>query len=515
MRTCSIWREEHICSLLCIVNGGGIVRTLSTFIPLMLRRRCLASLWMSSYTVCLIWWQVVSPCTGQGSHLCHYIRMWDPDSSVGRRHPTPMLADIRFCSGGRTKALQLYVTGCWWEFWYRRFQWDWTMRSYLLMVGYCKELGNLFYASWGPMYRRIDRRLRSWLACIVVLAGYSRLDENQFGLRTFGSLLTFWSLGDLYFKQLGIVSTTLRKVELETSREWCQDFQKWTKLYCHLGHVELTWAHVVLFLLLRRSCVVFRVNLTLVWRLERKEGDCRALRSWGLKHVSLDTWVGVTSVSDFIDCGSCVLLWREHVLFYRIYMSIVGCKFLERNAGFDRLSVVFSFYLCGLVVGFWLFLLWTTIMWGTNGHIWLNASVLYGQGHRSGKSHQVMKKRSAVETAEELSIADNIGGALELSLMFHILKYVCTPMVHYWYFLFSIELSLANKPKNVILSTAHIHVPWHLSHLYERCFACNMQGYRSGESHHQVIGRENDKREMRRKRSNWCMFRNYVETSNQ
>ena len=74
------------------------------------------------------------------------------------------------------------------------------------------------------MYRGICRLLRFQLACIAELAGYSRLDENQFGLRTFGSLLIL-SLGDLYFKQLGIVLTTLKKVELET----------WNRVY-QLGH---------------------------------------------------------------------------------------------------------------------------------------------------------------------------------------------------------------------------------------------------------------------------------------
>ena len=63
MRTYSIWREERINDQFGIVDGCGIVRTISTFMPLSLRRRCLTSLWMIPYTVYLIWWQVVSPCT--------------------------------------------------------------------------------------------------------------------------------------------------------------------------------------------------------------------------------------------------------------------------------------------------------------------------------------------------------------------------------------------------------------------------------------------------------------------
>ena len=62
MRSCFIWREERINSQFSIVDGSGIVRTISTFMPLSLRRRCLTSLWMVSYIVYLIWWQVVSPC---------------------------------------------------------------------------------------------------------------------------------------------------------------------------------------------------------------------------------------------------------------------------------------------------------------------------------------------------------------------------------------------------------------------------------------------------------------------
>ena len=129
---------------------------------------------------------------GQGSHQRHCIRIWDPDISVGRCHPTFILIDIRFCSRRRTIALQLYATWCLWGFWYRKFQWDGTMRNSFLMVDYCKELGHLWCASWRSVYRGICRWLRSWLACIAKLAGYSRLDENQFGLRTFGSFLTFW-----------------------------------------------------------------------------------------------------------------------------------------------------------------------------------------------------------------------------------------------------------------------------------------------------------------------------------
>ena len=91
----------------------------------------------------------------------------------------------------------------------------WNHEKSFLMVKHCKELEHLWCASRRSVYGGICRWLRSWLACIAELAGYSRLDENQFDLRTFGSLLIL-SLGDLYFKQLGIVLTTLRKVELET-----------------------------------------------------------------------------------------------------------------------------------------------------------------------------------------------------------------------------------------------------------------------------------------------------------
>ena len=62
MRTCSIGREERVNSHSCIVDGCGIVRTISTLMPLSLRRRCMTSLLMVSYIVYLIWWRVVSPC---------------------------------------------------------------------------------------------------------------------------------------------------------------------------------------------------------------------------------------------------------------------------------------------------------------------------------------------------------------------------------------------------------------------------------------------------------------------
>ena len=49
---------------------------------------------------------------GQGSRLCHYIRMWDPYFIVGRRHAIRVLADIGFCVRRWSIALQLHATLC-------------------------------------------------------------------------------------------------------------------------------------------------------------------------------------------------------------------------------------------------------------------------------------------------------------------------------------------------------------------------------------------------------------------
>ena len=212
-RVCSIWEEESTGSQLGIVYGRGIVRTISTLVPLSLRRRCWTSLLMVAYIVysiwdklCrLVWTRLSTKSLDQGVRSC----LW-----FGRCYGTSTLADIEFYSSRRTMALQLYETWCLWAFGYRSFR-EMEPWEILLMVKYCKELEHLWCASRRSVYRGICRWLRSWLACIAELAGYSRLDENQFDLRTFGSLLIL-SLGDLYFKQLGIVLTTLRKVELET-----------------------------------------------------------------------------------------------------------------------------------------------------------------------------------------------------------------------------------------------------------------------------------------------------------
>ena len=60
---------------------------------------CLPYLMTSCFALC-----------GQGSHQRHCIRIWDPDLSVGRCHPTSTLTDIGFCSRRRTIAIQLYAT---------------------------------------------------------------------------------------------------------------------------------------------------------------------------------------------------------------------------------------------------------------------------------------------------------------------------------------------------------------------------------------------------------------------
>ena len=194
-----------------------------------------------------------------------------------------------------------------WAFGYRSFR-EMEPWENFLMVKYCKELEHQWCAFKRLMYRGICRWLRSWLACIAELAGHSRLDENQFDLRTFGGLLIS-SLGDLYFKQLGIVLTNLRKVELESwnrvYREWCQEVQNWTKLNFTQGmwnHHEpsLFWFLVFLLCCCGAPCWVL-LYLTPVWRLEWKDWDRWALKSRGLKQFVSDTredkkWEAATAV---------------------------------------------------------------------------------------------------------------------------------------------------------------------------------------------------------------------------
>ena len=167
MRTCFIWREKHISSQSCIVDGCGIVRTISTFMPLSLRRRCLTSFWMIQYIVYLIWWHVVSPCTDK-THKCVNVSGCEIltlllEDVIQHLH----LLTLGFCSRRRTIALQLYSTWCLWELWSRTFQWEGPMRNSFLMVDYCRELEHLFCASWRSVSRGICSWLRSWLACRV------------------------------------------------------------------------------------------------------------------------------------------------------------------------------------------------------------------------------------------------------------------------------------------------------------------------------------------------------------
>ena len=108
---------------------------------------------------------------------------------VGRRHQAPILVDIGYCSGRMTIALRLYVIGCWWGWSIEGFSgvrpWE-VIFMWLVNVKNWNICHPRLFLCWSRCIEEFEERLRSWLAGIDRLTGYSRLDENQLNLRVFG-----------------------------------------------------------------------------------------------------------------------------------------------------------------------------------------------------------------------------------------------------------------------------------------------------------------------------------------